>query len=89
MVNLEKRFERLENLIVTTQKSTLNIDEVCLLTGLAKSTIYKLTMKGEIPHYKQTGHLYFDRVEIENWLKSERGFLVNESIISNSCYKSK
>ena len=80
MVDLIQRFERLENLIVTTQKNTLNIDEVCLLTGLAKSTIYKKVMRGETPHYKQAGHLYFDRVEIENWLKSERGFLVSESV---------
>lgn len=46
MVDLIKRFERLENLIVSTQKEVLNIDELCTLTGLSKSTIYKNTMSG-------------------------------------------
>lgn len=73
MVDLIKRFEKLENLIVCTQKEVLNILEVCTLTGLSKSTIYKLTMRGKIPHYKQAKRLYFDRVEVLNWLKEHRG----------------
>ena len=79
MVDLIKRFERLENHILCTQKTVLNIDEICTLAGLSKSTIYKLTMTGKIPHYKQAKHLYFDRVEIENWLKTNRGFNVDEA----------
>ncbi len=78
MVNLLERFEKLENQIICTQKTVLNINEVCTQTGLSKSTIYKLTMTGKIPHYKQAKHLYFDRVEIENWLKAKRGFNVAE-----------
>lgn len=78
MVNLEKRFEKLENHILCTQKTVLNIGEVCTLTGLSKSTIYKLTMNGKIPFYKQAKHLYFDRVEIEAWLKTNRGYNVAE-----------
>ena len=78
MVDFERRFKRLETLVTCTQKNVLNADEVCMLTGLSKSTIYKLTMKGEIPHYKQAKHLYFDRKEIESWLTSTRGFNVDE-----------
>ena len=78
MVDLVKRFERLENHILCTQKAVLNIDEICILTGLSKSTIYKLTMNGKIPFYKQSKHLFFDRLEIEAWLKSKRGFNVDE-----------
>ena len=78
MLDLIKRFERLEKHILTTQKAVLNIDEVCTLTGLSKSSIYKLTMNGKIPHYKQAKHLYFDRIEVEAWLKENRGFNVNE-----------
>jgi excisionase family DNA binding protein len=76
MVDLIKRFERLENLVLSTQKKVLNIDELCTLAGLSKSTIYKLTMNGKIPHYKQAKHLYFDRVECENWLLENRGYNV-------------
>ena len=78
MVELEKRFERLENPVLCTQKTVLNINELCSLTTLSKSTIYKLTMNGLIPHYKQAKHLFFDRVEIEMWLKKKRGYNVPE-----------
>lgn len=48
----------------------LNLDEVALLTGFSKSHIYKLTCRHEIPHYKPTGkQIFFDRTEIETWLK--------------------
>lgn len=78
MVDLIKRFEKLENLIVSTQKEVLNIDELCTLTGLSKSTIYKSTMNGTIPHFKKLKHLFFDRIEILNWLKENRGYNVAE-----------
>jgi len=69
--NQEKRLTNIENLL-SISKSVLNIDEVCILTGLSKSHIYKLTCWGKIPYYKQAKHLYFDRIEIENWLKINR-----------------
>ncbi len=78
MVELLERFQRLENHILSTQKAVLNINELCILTGLSKSTIYKLTMNGKIPFYKQAKHLYFDRVEVEAWLKENRGFNTDE-----------
>lgn len=86
MIEIEKRFERLENLVLCTQKKILTIDEVCTLTGLSKSTIYKLTMSGKIPHYKQAKHLYFDRSEIEDWLKENRGFNISEIDEKSSTY---
>lgn len=79
---LIQKIERLENLILTTQKEVLNIDEVCDLTGLSKSTIYKQTMSGSIPHYKQAKHLYFDRAEVIEWLKSNRGYSSEDAISS-------
>nr|WP_320118032.1 helix-turn-helix domain-containing protein [uncultured Marinifilum sp.] len=78
MVQLEQKLERLEKLIVCTQKTVLNIDDVCTLTGLSKSTLYKFTMLGTIPHYKQAKHLYFDRLELESWMKANRGFNAEE-----------
>lgn len=72
--SLQKQEERLKNIesLLTVQKNVLNLDEVSQLTGLSKSHIYKLTcgVNGKtIPFYKQSKHLFFDRVEIENWLK--------------------
>jgi excisionase family DNA binding protein len=53
-------------------KSIFNIDELCEYIGLSKSHIYKLTCHKKIPFYKKSKHLYFDRVQIENWIKSSR-----------------
>ena len=71
---LQKQDARLSNIesLLFAQKSVLNIDEVVGLTGLSKSTIYKMTCTGLIPHYKKAKHLFFDRKEIESWLKSNR-----------------
>lgn len=71
---LKNQDERLKNIesLLTLKKNVLNLDEVCTLTGLSKSHIYKLTCWGKIPFYKQSKHLFFDRAEIENWLKENR-----------------
>ena len=71
LFRIDERLNKIESLL-SISKTVLNIDEVARLTGLSKSTIYKLTCSGGIPHYKQSKHLYFDRVEIESWLKSNR-----------------
>jgi len=71
---LQQQGERLKNIesLLTYSKKILNIDEVCTLTGLSKSHIYKLTCWSKIPFYKQAKHLFFDRLEIENWQKANR-----------------
>ena len=71
---LQKQDERLKNIedLLSFSKTVLNIDEVSKLTGLSKSTLYKLTSNGGIPYYKKAKHCFFDRVEIESWLKSNR-----------------
>lgn len=77
---LQRQNEKLKSIekLLSLSKSVLNIDEVSNLTGLSKSTIYKFTHFGTIPHYKQAKHLFFDRLEIESWLKENRGFNVDE-----------
>jgi len=77
---LQQQDERLKSIesLLTLTKAVLNLDEVCILTGLSKSHVYKRTMQGTIPHYKQAKHLYFDRVEVELWLKENRIKTVSE-----------
>lgn len=78
MDKVELQLHELKQLIISTNKRVININELCAYTGLSRSTIYKLTMKGKIPYFKKAKHLYFDRLEIENWLKETRGFNVND-----------
>ena len=54
-------------------KEVLTTDEVARYMGISKSYLYKLTSRGEIPHYKPLGKVcYFNRREIEEWLQSNR-----------------
>lgn len=54
-------------------KNVLNLDDVAMLTGLSKSHLYKLTCTKQIPHYKPNCKaMYFDRAELEAWMKQNR-----------------
>ncbi len=74
MNEIMKRLDRLEVLTLLAAKSVLTLEEVCLLTGLAKSTVYKMTANRVIPHYHAEGgkHLYFKKDEVEDWLTRNR-----------------
>lgn len=54
-------------------KEVLTSDEAARYMGISKSYLYKLTMRGEIPHYKPMGKMcYFNRAELEQWLQRNR-----------------
>lgn len=66
------RFDRLEKLTILGAKSVLTMDEACLITGLTKSTLYKKTADREVPHYRNGKFIYFKKVELEDWMTSNR-----------------
>ncbi|MBT6837598.1 MAG: helix-turn-helix domain-containing protein [Bacteroidetes bacterium] len=60
-------------------KQVLTLQEVSNYTGLSKSYLYKLTHRSEIPFYKPNGKMiYFDRTELETWLKRNRSKSLTE-----------
>ncbi|MEG1544483.1 MAG: helix-turn-helix domain-containing protein [Tannerellaceae bacterium] len=60
-------------------KQVLTFDEASIFTGLSKSYLYKLTSTQKIPHYKPSGKLcYFDRTELEGWIKQNRVCTIGE-----------
>lgn len=68
-----QEIEELKSLTLLAAKSVLTIDDVALLTGISKSTLYKMTCKKQLPHYKPNSKLlFFDRKEIEEWAKQNR-----------------
>lgn len=68
-----KELRDIRRLTLLAAKNVLDIDDVVALTGLSKSYVYKLTCKKEIPYYKPNGKLiYFDRQEVEGWMKQNR-----------------
>lgn len=59
--------------IISTTKEVLTSDEAAQYMGISKSYLYKLTMRQQIPHFKPMGKMcYFNRVELESWLQSNR-----------------
>lgn len=53
-------------------KPFLSLSEACELTGLSKSTIYRLTSERNIPHLKRGGKLLFNRNELTSWLQEAK-----------------
>ena len=71
--------QRIDKNLLLAAKQVLNMDEVMLLTGLSKSHLDRLTSSCQIPHYKPSGkQIYFDRSEVEGWLKRNRVDSVEE-----------
>lgn len=65
--------------IISTQKAVLTTDEAAKYLGVSKSYLYKLTMARKIPHSKPLGKMcYFDRLELEAWLMSNRQATADE-----------
>lgn len=74
MTEVIKELQELKKLALLRVKNALNMDDVCLLTGLSKSHVYKLVCLKKIPYYKSEGGklTFFNKQEIENWLLSHR-----------------
>jgi excisionase family DNA binding protein len=51
-------------------KEIMDLKEVAAFLKVSKHTIYRLTHRREIPHYKKGGKLYFKREEIEAYRDS-------------------
>ena len=77
---LAQQMDRVENLLLelkTQLPAPLlpNPDEIggialaCQVTGLAKSTIYDLVCKKQIPYMKRGKKLYFSRQELLSWIQ--------------------
>jgi excisionase family DNA binding protein len=55
------------------ENKPMTIEEAAKFLSLSKSHIYKLTSRGEIPHYKPTGkRIYFFRDDLIDFLKAGR-----------------
>ena len=72
---LQDVIERLDVLanVVLANKPTMSVTEVADYVGVTRAQIYKFTSEKAIPHFKPRGKLlYFDRAEIDDWLKQNR-----------------
>ena len=54
-----------------THSRVMSLPELIAYTGISKSTIYKLTSAGDLPHSKKSKRLFFERDLIDKWLMSQ------------------
>lgn len=64
---------------ITPVEDILDITAAAVLVKLKPSTIYALTSKRKIPHYKRGGKLYFRQSELVAWLSEGYRPVVNGS----------
>lgn len=61
------------------QKEMINVQELSDYIGMSTSSIYKLVYNNIIPFYKPNGKiLYFDREEINTWLRQNKSQSVSQ-----------
>ncbi len=73
MEELKQELNTIKAYCLLAAKNVLCLDDVALLTGLSKSYLYKMTCQKQIPYYRPSGkQIYFDRSEIETWMKQNR-----------------
>lgn len=66
-----KDFEKTD--ISSFYKEVLTANEASELLGIAKSYLYKLTYRHEIPYYRPNGKLiYFERTDLMAWMRRNR-----------------
>ena len=77
---IEGRLKAIEESL-NLNKKVFNTTDLHRYTGLSKSTIYKLTSTGKIPHNSPTGKIiFFDKDEVDSWLLSNK----NESAVADA-----
>lgn len=65
----EERIDALEDIFLC-QKEIFNFDEAAAYLSMSKSTLYKLTSKKEIPHYKPNRFVFFEKAELDKWIRA-------------------
>lgn len=70
---INERLSKIERLVLLGSKEVLTIEDVSLMTGFSVGNLYRMTSNKTIPFYKPLGgKIFFDKTEIENWLRTNK-----------------
>ncbi len=58
--------------ITAPEKELLTVADVSQMLDIASGTIYNMTSTQQIPFFKRGGRIYFDREEINEWIRNDR-----------------
>lgn len=77
---INHKLDKIMSYTILAAKNVLDVKDVSALTGYSVKYIYKLTAQNKLPHYFPTkGRMFFDRAEIEAWMKQNRVGTVEEA----------
>ena len=62
------------------QSGHFTVKQAATFLDLAPQTIYGLTSRNEIPHYKRGKKLYFLKAELEKWMLENRRPQIQKSV---------
>ena len=87
-LQIQGELSELKKITLLGAKNVLTVEDVSFLTGLSVKRLYSLTSLKQIPHFKREGcrTLYFDKAEIENWMKGYRVVTEAEAIQAAANY---
>lgn len=72
ITTLEERMCFFESSGAILQKPHMNTEEVANYLGYTKCAIYNLTRRKQIPFHKIRRHIFFDRKEIDEWIRQKK-----------------
>lgn len=74
-----EKLNRLEKLIVDSNKEILNVEDLINYTGYKRSYIYKLVFNNILPYSKPNGKtLFFQKSEIDAWLLQNKSQSISQ-----------
>lgn len=77
-----KKLDQIEKLIThqsLLKKEVINFREACHYLDISASHLYKLTSQKRIPHFCPEGkRLFFNRLELDDWLQRNRQVSIAE-----------
>lgn len=67
-----EKLEKIEAKLKDSDFQIMNIDEAAKYLSFKKSYLYKMTCCNDIPFYKPGKKVYFNKVDLDNWILSHR-----------------
>ena len=72
-IEIQEQLNRIERNSLLAAKNVFSLEEASLFLNMSRSFIYKLTYRHKIPFYRPGGkQIYFDRKELEDWMRRNR-----------------
>ena len=67
-MGVEERLERIEALLILSNKEVFNTKEAAMFLGISETRLYHLASQREVPYYKRGASNYFKKSELEEWM---------------------